>query len=106
MQKYHNLYNISEYTFLDSLIKIEELVQQSKEHGLKAILGVDLDVEKYRFILLSRNYQGFIKINQLILKKSQNKEIKVDEIKDKNLYILDHPRYGYFAQTNDNKYSV
>lgn len=132
MQKYHNLYNISEYTFLDSLIKIEELVQQSKEHGLKAvvlsdrnnmfglgpllkscqehglkaILGVDLDVEKYRFILLARNYQGFIKINQLILKKSQNKEIKVDEIKDKNLYILDHPRYGYFAQTNDNKYSV
>ncbi|ADN69274.1 DNA polymerase III subunit alpha [Mycoplasmopsis fermentans] len=132
MKKYVNLYNTSEYTFLDSLIRIDDLVRLSKEHNLpavvlsdrnnmfglgvfmeaclkydiKGIIGVDLDVDNYRFIVLAKNYQGYQKINQLIYQKSINKDIEISELWNPNLIVLDHPKYGYYAQTKDNKYSA
>ncbi|WP_029512899.1 DNA polymerase III subunit alpha [Mycoplasmopsis iners] len=122
------LYNTSEYSFLDSLIKLEELVKQSKENGLKAvaltdhnnmfglgpflelcnkyeikpILGVDLDVEKYRFILLAKNYEGFQFINSLILQKSQGKTIRIENLRNDNIFLLDHPIYGLYATEKNN----
>ncbi|MBU4689553.1 DNA polymerase III subunit alpha [Mycoplasma zalophidermidis] len=125
MNKYTNLYNTTEYTFLDSIIRVDDLVRLSKEHGLNAvaltdhnnlfglgaflkscqkydikpIIGVDLDVDEYRFILLAKNYKGFQKINSLILKKSKNVIININEIIDENVFIIDHPKLGYYAKT-------
>ncbi|UUD35516.1 DNA polymerase III subunit alpha [Mycoplasmopsis caviae] len=130
MKKYVNLYNTTEYTFLDSLIKVDDLVRASKEKNLpavvlsdhnnlfglgafmeaclkydiKGIIGVDLDVQEYRFIILAKNYVGFQKINQLIYKKSKGEIIEISELWNPNLIVLDHPRYGYYAQTQDNKF--
>ncbi|VEU75729.1 DNA polymerase III alpha subunit [Mycoplasmopsis maculosa] len=127
MNKFINLYNTTEYSFLDSLIKVEELVSLSKKNGLnsvaltdhnnmfalglflkecqknnmKPIIGVDLDVSSYRFILLAKNYDGFKKLNLLLLKKSKH-DLEIDDILDENIYILDHPRLGYYAKTGKN----
>ncbi|WP_406617449.1 DNA polymerase III subunit alpha [Mycoplasmopsis adleri] len=127
MNKFFNLYNTTEYSFLDSLIKVEDLVTETKKHGfnavvlsdhnnlfalglflkkckendIKPIIGVDLDVENYRFILLAKNYAGFQKINQLLLLKSQ-KELTIDDLENDNIFILDHPSKGLYAQTQNN----
>ncbi|QBF34352.1 DNA polymerase III subunit alpha [Mycoplasmopsis phocirhinis] len=124
MNKFINLYNTTEYTFLDSLIRVKTLVEQSKNAGLKAVVlsdhnnmfglglfldickknnikpvvGLDLDVDKYRFILLARNYQGFQKLNDLVLQKSKNHTISMFDIDNSDLIIIDHPLYGYYAQ--------
>ncbi|TQC54004.1 DNA polymerase III subunit alpha [Mycoplasmopsis mucosicanis] len=128
MKKFINLYNTTEYSFLDSLIRVDELVKQSKQNGLdavilsdhnnlfglgsflkycsqyniKPIVGVDLDVDNYRFILLAKNLDGFQKINELILARSQNKSITFDQLCDTNIFVLDHPQFGIYAQTKQN----
>ncbi|WP_027120861.1 DNA polymerase III subunit alpha [Mycoplasmopsis lipofaciens] len=128
MNKFINLYNTTEYTFLDSLIKVEELVKKSKENGLEAvcltdhnnmfglgiflksckkfnikpIIGVDLDVDKYRFILLAKNYKGYQKINNLILRKSKSQPLEITELDDENIFVLDHPTLGFYAQNQQN----
>ncbi|WP_029513360.1 DNA polymerase III subunit alpha [Mycoplasmopsis primatum] len=131
MLKFEDLYNTTEYSFLDSLIKVEELVLLSKKHNrravaltdhnnmfalgeflkccskydIKPIIGVDLDVEDYRFILLAKNINGFKKINTLILKKSQG-ELSIDDIKIDDVFIIDHPTKGLFAKTKNNELST
>ncbi|WP_027334677.1 DNA polymerase III subunit alpha [Mycoplasmopsis felifaucium] len=128
MEKFTNLYNTTEYSFLDSLIKIDELVKKSAEHNLEAvaltdynnmfglghflrkcaeyhikpIIGVDLDVEEYRFILLAKNYDGFRFINNLILEKSKGKVILINDLKSNDIFILDHPQKGLYATTKIN----
>lgn len=131
MNKFINLYNTTEYSFLDSIIKVKDLVTLSKQHGLKAvaltdhnnlfglgvflelckennikpIIGVDLDVGKYRFILLAKNHEGFKKMNRLIYAKSTNKELIFNDIYDENIFILDHPSEGFYAKTKSNELS-
>ncbi|MBZ4212413.1 DNA polymerase III subunit alpha [Mycoplasma sp. U97] len=127
MKNFVDLYNTTEYSFLDSLIRIQDLVSLSKEnnrravaltdhnnmfalgefleqckiHDIKPIIGVDLDVDKYRFILLAKNYDGFIKINKLIRKKSiQN--LTLDDIKISDVFVLDHPISGLYAKEKNN----
>ena len=126
MKKFINLHNNTEYSFLDSLIKINDLVLETKKNGLdtavltdhnnlfglgiflkkcdeeniKPIIGIDLDVQDYRFIVLAKNYQGFIKINNLSLKALSNIFINFDELNDENLFVIDHPVYGLYAKTN------
>ncbi|WP_029608551.1 DNA polymerase III subunit alpha [Mycoplasma simbae] len=128
MHKFVNLYNTTEYSFLNSLIRISDLVKKSKEQGLNAvcltdhnnlfglglflseckkhsikpIIGVDLDVKPYRFILLAKNYKGFQLINKLILQKSKNIDIEIEQIIDENIFVLDHPTKGYYALSGHN----
>ncbi|ENY69707.1 DNA polymerase III, alpha subunit [Mycoplasmopsis bovigenitalium 51080] len=128
MNKFINLYNTTEYSFLNSLIRIEDLVKQSKENDLKAvaltdynnmfglgifldlcskykikpIIGVDIDIAQYRFILLAKNYAGFQKINNLILNKSKNIELSIENIIDNDIFVIDHPTDGYYAKTKQN----
>ncbi|BAP00796.1 DNA polymerase III alpha subunit [Mycoplasmopsis californica HAZ160_1] len=130
MKKFVSLFNTTEYTFLDSLIRVEDLVVRSSQAGLpavvlsdkdsmfglgvflescqkvniKPIVGVDLGVGMYRFILLAKNHAGFVKINELILQKSQGNEIEPEQINDPNIFVLDHPTKGYFALTGHNGY--
>ncbi|VEU76846.1 DNA polymerase III subunit alpha [Mycoplasmopsis columbina] len=127
-----HLYNTTEYSFLNSLIRIEELVTESKKHNLKAvaltdhnnlfalgeflklcqkneikpIIGVDLDYEKenkkYRIILLAKNYLGYQLINKLILLKSQDQNLTLNDFAFSNdIFILDHPTLGYFIKEGE-----
>ncbi|WP_029906404.1 DNA polymerase III subunit alpha [Mycoplasmopsis opalescens] len=124
MKKFTNLYNTTHYSFLDSLIKLEDLYEiakknnldavvlsdhnnlfglgehlnLSKKYDIKPIIGLDLDVGEYRFILLAKNYLGYQKLNKLSFLKSKNETITVTDINDNNLFILDHPIYGYYAK--------
>ncbi|WP_027332838.1 DNA polymerase III subunit alpha [Mycoplasmopsis gallinarum] len=121
------LYNTTEYSFLESTIRIKNLVKDSKaneleavvltdynnlfglgifleecqKNNIKGIVGVDLDLEinGYRFIILAKNYQGYQKINELILKRNSFIKIIIDELDDENIYVLDHPTHGFFAKT-------
>ncbi|MCE6115042.1 DNA polymerase III subunit alpha [Mycoplasmopsis agalactiae] len=130
MNEFIDLYNTTEYSFLESLIKVKDLVRLSKENGkravvlsdhnnmfalgeflkqcaayeIKPIIGVDLDVEESRFILLAKNYEGFKLINSLILKKSRE-EIKLSDIINDNLFIIDHPSNGLYAKNEHHKLS-
>lgn len=130
MNEFIDLYNTTEYSFLESLIKVKDLVRLSKENGkravvlsdhnnmfalgeflkqcaayeIKPIIGVDLDVEESRFILLAKNYEGFKLINSLILKKSRE-EIKLSDIISDNLFIIDHPSNGLYAKNEHHKLS-
>ncbi|MCS4536643.1 DNA polymerase III subunit alpha [Mycoplasma sp. CSL7475-4] len=127
MNKFTNLYNTTEYTFLDSLIRIKTLVEESKTAGLKAvaltdhnnmfglglfldtcalnnikpIVGLDLDVSEYRFILLAKNYTGFQKLNELVLEKSKNNQILLSDIDHTDLIIIDHPTDGYYTKNRE-----
>ncbi|WHL54341.1 DNA polymerase III subunit alpha [Mycoplasmopsis bovis] len=130
MNEFIDLYNTTEYSFLESLIKVKDLVRLSKKNGKKAvvlsdhnnlfalgeflkqcniydikpIIGIDLDVEDSRFILLAKNYDGFKLINSLILKKS-SQEITIDDIVNDNIFIIDHPSNGLYAKNEHHKLS-
>lgn len=127
--KYINLHNNTEYSFLDSLIKIEELVKESAKQGLdavvltdhnnlfglgifletckkyniKPIIGLDLDVQNYRFILLAKNYEGYLLLNKFSFKALSHQVIDFVDLENENLFIIDHPKYGIYAQTKGQK---
>ncbi|QSF13970.1 DNA polymerase III subunit alpha [Mycoplasma sp. Mirounga ES2805-ORL] len=128
MTKFTNLYNQTRYSFDESTLKMELLIENAvsrgltsvvladrnnlfayaefvklcKKNNLKPIIGIDLDVQDHRFILLAKNYQGFQKLNTLVLKQSLNKDLEIDDIVDRNLIIIDHPTEGLFSKTKDN----
>ncbi|MDJ1647335.1 PHP domain-containing protein, partial [Mycoplasma phocimorsus] len=125
MKQFINLHTNSEYTFLESTIRIEELVELAVEkkqkflaiternsmfsmalfiklcikNNINPIIGVDLDVEDYRFILLPKNKEAFKYLSELSLKKSKNQKIEINEIDKDFFYILDHPSDGFKAKT-------
>ncbi|WP_406615884.1 DNA polymerase III subunit alpha [Mycoplasmopsis hyopharyngis] len=129
MNKFINLHNNTEYSFLDSLIKIDDLVKETKrlglpaavisdhnnlfglgiflrkckENNIKPIIGIDLDVKEYRFIVLAKNHKGFIKLNHLSLKAMSNETIEFDELNDPNIFVIDHPVYGLYTLSNKTK---
>ncbi|VEU59704.1 DNA polymerase III subunit alpha [Mesomycoplasma neurolyticum] len=126
MGKIVNLNVHTEYSFLESTIKIDKLfdyakqnniktivitdrnnmfalpkfLKKAKEFNIKPIIGVDLDVENYRFILLAKNYQGYQFLAKLVSKKNNNNVISLLEIENDNIFIIDHPDYGIYAKNN------
>lgn len=124
MNNFINLHTNSEYSFLESTIRIDDLIQlaiknkqdtiaitehnslfsmayfieQCQKYNIKAIIGIDLDVEDSRIILLPRNRKGLLFINQLSLRVSKGETIKFDELDSIDLFYLDHPRFGYYKK--------
>ncbi|WP_033160865.1 DNA polymerase III subunit alpha [[Mycoplasma] collis] len=127
MTKFINLNTHTEYSFLESTIKINSLfdyaiknnlttlaitdrnnmfgvpffLKKAKENNIKPIIGVDLDVEDYRFILLAKNYAGYQFLLKLVSKINKDKKIELSEIYNENIFIIDHPDYGIFAKTEE-----
>ena len=121
MKQFINLHTNSEYTFLESTIRIEKLIELAIEkkqkylaiternsmfsmayfvkecikNNISPIVGIDLDVEDYRFILLPKNKDAFKYISQLSLKVSKKEPIFLRDIDQEFLYILDHPTEGF-----------
>lgn len=82
----------------NSMFGVAEFVAKAKKNNIKPIVGLDLDLGKYRFTLLAKNYDGYKILCHLSTKKMKNKEIKLSEINSPYLFIIDHPTQGYFAQ--------
>ena len=122
MPQFTSLHLNSEYSLLQSTIKLDQLFNFAKNHelktlvltdhnvmygiseflhkchvnGIKPIVGLDLDIEDYRLILLAKNYDGYKNLIKLSSAKMQNESINLKDVDDKNLIIIDHPSYGYY----------
>lgn len=129
MSKFINLHFNSEYSLLESSVTIDSYVSFAlennisilsitdhnnmygvdkfitlcKKNNIKPVIGVDLDVENFRWILLAKNYHGFQELNRLVSLKSKQ-EININDIDSENLFIIDHPTYG-FIQKNKKTFS-
>lgn len=113
---------MTEYSLLESSIKIERYIEYAIKNNLKyisitdrnclfgvakfyelttknnikPIVGIDLDVEDFRLIILAKNYDGYLELVKLASLKGENKNIQIKDIDCKNIYIIDHPRFGYY----------
>ncbi|MGL6124997.1 MAG: DNA polymerase III subunit alpha [Metamycoplasmataceae bacterium] len=120
MSKFVNLHFNSEYSLLESSVTIDsyisfasenniatlsitdhnnmygvdKFISLCKKNNIKPVIGVDLDVENFRWVLLAKNYQGFQELNRLVSLKTKQ-DIKIDDINSENLFIIDHPTHGY-----------
>jgi DNA polymerase-3 subunit alpha len=125
MSKFINLHFNSEYSLLESNVTMDSYISFAKENNIttltitdhnnmygvdkfinlctknniKPVIGVDLDVEDFRLVLLAKNYQGFQELNRLVSLKSKQ-EINLSDINHQNLFIVDHPNHGF---VNKNK---
>lgn len=125
MTKLCSLHTNTEYSFGESTIRIDSLISFAKEKGLeslvitdhnnlhgayefytkckknniKPIIGLDLDVQDFRFILLAKNYDGFKELARLSSMKLNGLEININDIQSINLFVIDHPTKGYFLKT-------
>lgn len=125
MQKLINLHTNTEYSFLQSTIKISSLIEYAKQHQLKhlvitdrdnmfgvakfyneckanninPIIGLDLEIKSFRFILIAKNYQGFLHLSLLSSKKMSFKEIEIEELDNENIIVIDHPKLGLYSKT-------
>ncbi|CAM9138110.1 DNA polymerase III subunit alpha [Mycoplasma marinum] len=123
MSKYINLHANTEYSLLESTIKIDSLIEYAKnnelsslaitdhnvmygvaefvkkcqKNNIKPIIGLDLDVQDFRLILLAKNHDGYLDLMKLSSKKVRGEEIRVEDIPVKDLFIIDHPTKGNYA---------
>lgn len=120
MNKILTLHFNSEYSFFESPTKIKDYVLFAKsnsikslvltdhnnvhgfaefrklcnENNIKPVFGIDLDIAEGRVILLAKNNLGFEEIKKFAYLISLNKNISINEINDKNLFIINHPTNG------------
>ena len=125
MSKFINLHFNSEYSLLESNVTIDSYISFAIENNIsilsitdrnnmygvdkfitlcnknniKPIIGVDLDVQDFRLVLLAKNYKGFQELNRLVSLKSKQ-EIALDDINSENLFVIDHPTYGFIKKNN------
>ena len=126
MSHFINLHTNTEYSILESSIKIDDLIEfaiknnlkklvitdhnnmfgvpefikKTKERNIQPIIGLDLDVEDYRMILLSKNYEGYLHLLQLSSQKMNGNNISLSDIDPENIFIIDHPRLGCYYVHN------
>lgn len=122
MSKFINLHFNSEYSLLESSVTIDsyisfaiendistltltdhnnmygvdKFINLCKKNDIKPIIGIDLDVQDFRLVLLAKNYLGFQELNKLASLKSK-RNIELNEIDFSHLFAIDHPTFGYFS---------
>lgn len=119
--KIFNLHTYSEYSFLRSTITIEKLVKKASNEGIshlvltdrnslagmpkffveckknnvQPIIGIDLEIENFRLILIAKNLQGYLKLVDLSSKIKTKNKIYIEEIEEsENYLIINHPTKG------------
>ncbi|WP_128008749.1 DNA polymerase III subunit alpha [Mycoplasma sp. ATU-Cv-508] len=124
MVSFTSLHTATEYSLLESTIKIDNLINFAQDKKLKAlaitdhnvlhgvsefihkcrqnqikpVVGLDLDLEDYQLILIAQNYAGYLELVRLSSRKMHNQTIALTDIDAKNLFVIDHPRLGYYAR--------
>ena len=134
--KFTPLHINTEYSLQESAIRIDDLIAKAKAEGLtsitmtdhntmfgvadfmmkckknniKPIVGLDLDVEDFRLVLLAKNWNGYKELVKLSSRKTKGELIKVSEIDFTDLFTIDHPTKGHYAkygnQLNINDYFI
>ena len=123
---YPSLHANTEYSFLESTIRIKDLIKEAvskglqelvitdrnsmfgvsefihlcKENNIKPIIGVDFDVEDFRIIVLAQNYNGYLKLCDLVTKKNINGNLEISDLNLDDLIFIDHPNFGYYRVHN------
>lgn len=123
MKNYPSLHTMTEYSFLQSAIKIDDLItfgikhklsalvisDRNNMHGvaefihkckkvqIKPVIGIDLDLKEARVIVLAKNYQGYQFLMTLASLKGANQTIELAKLNNANIFIIDHPQYGLKA---------
>ncbi len=127
MSKFVNLHNNTEYSLLESTIKIDSLIEYAinnkmkalaitdhnvmygvaefvskcKKNNIKPIIGLDLDVEDFRLILIAKNYRGYLELIKLSSRKVRGEEIEIKDLPVTDLFIIDHPTLGHYASKGE-----
>ncbi|AGQ51194.1 DNA polymerase III alpha subunit [Mesomycoplasma hyopneumoniae 7422] len=94
-----NLHTRTEYTFLSSTIKLDSLIKFALENNLKTlvitdlnsmfgapkfyklckqnkinpVIGLEIEIENFNFILLAKNYSGYVILSEFSSKKTKKK---------------------------------
>ena len=84
----------------NNLFGVSEFIYKCKKNNIKPIIGIELDVENFQLILIAKNYEGFVHLNELSSKKMYGEEIKKDDINYANIFIIDHPKNGCYYKNN------
>ncbi|WP_416738842.1 DNA polymerase III subunit alpha [Mycoplasma sp. 005V] len=119
------LHTNTEYSFLNSTIRVQELIKLAKEQGLeylpltdinnlyalqyyweaqskygiKPLIGLELNLlEGFSVFLLAKNNDGYNLINDLIYKISQNQTISYYDLENENIFVIDHELLGLKAK--------
>lgn len=120
-----NLHTRTEYTFLSSTIKLDSLISFAvaknlktlvitdlnsmfgvpkfyklcKENKINPVIGLEIEIESFHFILLAKNYQGYVFLSEISSKKTKKNDIfLVDLLEKDDIIIVDHPKKGFYAQ--------
>ncbi len=125
MTVFTSLHTNTEYSLLESTIKIDslisfalekgleslaitdrnvmfgvaEFVAKCNKNGIKPIIGIDLDVEDYRLILLAKNFYGYQELSKLSSRKQHGEDIALTDISTADIFVIDHPDFGHYAKT-------
>lgn len=126
---YVNLNTKTSYSFLDSLIKINDLITFSlnnnltyasimdenvlygaiefylacKKNNLKPIIGFELNNANYHCLLIALNYDGYLNLVKICSFNQLNKTFKIEEYL-KNVAVIDF--YNNINQIHDYFYSI
>lgn len=126
---YVNLNTKTSYSFLDSLIKINDLITFSlnnnltyasimdenvlygaiefylscKKNNLKPVIGFELNNANYHCLLIALNYDGYLNLVKICSFNQLNKTFKIEEYL-KNVAVIDF--YNNINQIHDHFYSI
>ncbi|QCZ36633.1 DNA polymerase III subunit alpha [Mycoplasma nasistruthionis] len=119
------LHTNTEYSFFNSTIRVEELIKlavenkleylaltdfenlfalpfyfkMQKKYGIKPIIGAEISLkEDFVVMVYAKNNSGYVKLNQLIFKKSQNQQVSYYDLNDPDLIVIDHLDLGHRAK--------
>lgn len=118
------LHTNTEFSFLNSTIKIKDLFKLAVKNNVKAlsmtdtnnmfglglfldlcqknnikpIIGLELDLEEATIFLIAKNYDGYVFLNKLAFRKSKGEIIGIEELENKNIFVIDHMINGYMSK--------
>ena len=97
--KKHNIKTLS-ITDHNNMFGVAEFIKKTKAHNIKPIIGLDLNVDNFRLILLAQNYKGYLHLLKLSSMKMNDNNISISDIDASNLFVIDHPRLGCYQLNN------
>ncbi|QNM93838.1 DNA polymerase III subunit alpha [Mycoplasma sp. Pen4] len=119
------LHTNTEYSFLNSTIRVEQLIKLAKENNLeflpltdfenlyalqyyfemqkttniKPLIGIDLNLaEGFIVSVLAKSYEGYKQLNELVYRRSKGEMINFNELSTLDCFIIDHLHEGLKAK--------
>lgn len=85
-------------TDVENLYGLPQVWEFAKKNGKKAIIGIELNLERATIIVIAKNFAGYQKINKIIFDRSKGENIELASLEDPNVIIIDHAQKGFYAQ--------